>query len=327
MVQGAITQNTDNQPSGEFIDLKEFFTIVVKIVGILAGFAALFVLLGYTIILTFINKMQLYGLTSFPQEFYKEATLKFVGDTFECYGRHPYMSGVIMIVILVIIFVFIKIGKTATNIDNRISGFIASLCILTITLITLRLEFIPEKIGLLSEAKKIFLFMVSVPILIGIFLYLAFRFSLFVKAPYRFYYLTVIFFLGLFISIPVGYGDNIFDIEIYPVVGFDYTDGTNIESVKTLKNDIDTQGKGTLFFLMGHTMDREIFFDNQSLTPPAKMILVERSLIKFLKISRDNINSLRNILQKQERIMPVQDGRVKVVIKDLPADIKKLIER
>lgn len=263
-------KNSDSQQSGELLGLKDFFAIVVKIIGTFAGFAALFVLLGYTIILTFINKMHLYGLTSFPQEFYKEATLKFVGDMFDCYGRHPYASGAMIILIFAIVFIFVTLKKTTTDIDNRIAGLAASLCIIVIALITLRLELIPEKIGSLSETKRVFLFMVSMPALIGTFVYLAFRFGLFIKTPYRFYYLAVIFFLCLFISIPVGYGENIFDIEVYPVVGFDYADGVKIESMKALKKDIDTQGNGTLFFLMGHTIDREIFFDNQSLTPPAK---------------------------------------------------------
>jgi len=318
--------NTDDQPSKEFLGLKDFFSIFVKIVGTLTGFAALFVLFGYTIILTFIIKMQLYGLTSFPQEFYKEATLKFIGDIFGCYGRHPLLSGTIIIAVFTIVFIFIKLRKTTTNIDNKVAGFVAFLFTFAIILITLRLEIIPEKFVFLSETKKIFLFMVSVPVLIGTFVYLALRFSQFVKSPYRFYYLTTLFSLCLFVSIPVGYGDHIYDIEIYPVEGFDYADGMGIESVKTLKKDIDTQGKGTLFFLMGHTIDWEIFFDNQSLTPPAKMILIDRNLIKFLRISRDNINTLRNILQKPVSMTVVPNTKADIKINRLPAKIQQLIE-
>ena len=319
--------DVEEKKSGEFLELKDFFSIFVKIASSLVGFATLFVLLGYTIILTFINRLQLYGLASFPQEFYKEATLKFVSDLFECYGRHPYFSGAIVIITFAVAFIPAKCLKSTTSTLNKTVGLFASLCIFTVMLITLRLDLIADKIHSLSDTKRIYIFMVSVPFLIGAFCYLALRFSRFVKAPYRYYYFIMLLFLCLFISIPVGYGDNIFDIEIYPVVGFDYADGVNIQSVKALKKDIETQGKGTLFFIMGHTTDREIFIDNQSLSPPANMILVERSLIKFLKISRDKINSLRDIMQKQKEIMPIKGAEAAVKIETLPERIESLIAR
>jgi hypothetical protein len=314
--------------SNEFLDLKEFFSVVVKIVGTLAGFAAVFALLGYTIILSFINRIKLYGLTSFPQEFYKEATMKFVGDMFETYGNHPYCTAIMALLIAGIAYAAVRYRQVLTDtFAGRALGFVVSVLILAAALLTLRLEIMPEKLFSIKEIKQVIIFMISVPISVGVFLYLAFRFRRFVEKPYRYYYVMAFSLLGLFISIPVGYGDNIFDIDIFPVVGFDYSDTTKIESLKTLKKDIDSQGKGALFFLMGHMTDREIFFDNQTLSPPAKMILVERNLIKFLRISRENINTLRNILMKQERIVPIDGAKGRVTIEDLPADIGNLIRK
>jgi hypothetical protein len=320
-------ENVESEESKEFIGLKEFFSIVVKIAGTLAGFAGLFILFGYTIILSFINNIGLYGLASFPQEFYKEATMKFVGDMFESYGNYSRSTIALFIVIAGIVFVSVKYRHAfSEKISARITHFVSLPLILLITLITLRLEILPERLFSITGIKKFFIFMISVPVLSIIFLYIAFKFRQFMKRPYRFYYFMLLLFLGLFISIPVGYGDHVFDLEIFPVVGIDYADGTNIESLKKLREDINTQGKGSLFFLMGHAVDREIFLDNQSFMPPAKIILVERNLIKFLHISMENTIPLRNILKKQEGIVPVQGYKAGIVIDELPEDIKRFLE-
>jgi hypothetical protein len=329
--RGSLTEqpNGDGQGSKEFLGLKEFLSVLVKIVSALIGFASLFVLLGYTIILSFISNVKLYGLTSFPQEFYKEATLKFMGDMFETYGRHPFclaaMIGIIVIItaIMYLLHRYTRFFSIPAIIKIERGAIIVFL--LTVILITLRLDKIPDSIYSIKEAKKVIIFILSIPVLTAIFVYLAVKFKDCVKKSYGFYYLMLLFFIGLFISTPVGYGDYIFDIDIFPVVGFDCADSTKIESLIKLKRDIDTQGEGALFFLMGHTTDREIFFDNQSLSPPAKIILIERDLIKFLKISRDNMNSLRNILRKPQKIVPAGPLKAEIKISDLPDDIKKNI--
>ena len=319
------TSKTDSQESNEFIGLREFFSLFVKIISTLAGLAALFVLLGYMIILSFVSRMKLYGLTSFPQEFYKEATVKFISDMLESYGQHPYCSLIMAILIGAAVWVSLRFENTFSGLFKTVTRFVIAVCILLVTLLSLKLDSLPERFCSISGTKKVILFMISMPVLAGIFAYIALRFKDFIKSTYRFYYLMILLFLILFVSIPVGYGDNIFDMDIFPVTGFDYSDTARIESLKALKDDIDTQGEGTLFFLMGHTTDREIFFDNQALSPPARMVLIERSLIKFLKISRKNINTLRNILQRQQGIVPlVPQDRIS---NELPEDIMNVLNR
>ena len=312
--------------SKEFIGLKEFFSLFVKIVGALAGFAALFVLLGYTIILSFIIRIQLYGLANFPQEFYKEATLKFMGDIYHCYQKHPVCFIPVTIVILGV-YAFVKWRPHLSDLFKTIGNFAASLFILLIILATLKLEILPERFLSITEFNKVFLFMISVPVAAGVFLYLALHFREFSKKPYRVYSLMIFLFLGLFLSIPISYGDNIFDIDIFPVVGFDYSESTKIESLIKLKKEIDSQGEGPLFFLLGHTTGKEVFFDNQTLSPPAKMVLVERDLIKFMKVSRKNVNTLRNLLEKHRIIDPVYPSGTKMETEELSKkDIQSLIK-
>ncbi|MBI4618999.1 MAG: hypothetical protein HY739_02355 [Desulfobacterales bacterium] len=328
---GLLTEqsNSDGQASKEFLGLKEFFSVLVKIISALIGFASLFVLLGYTIILSFINNIKLYGLTSFPQEFYKEATFKFMGDMFGTYGSHPFCLAV-MIGVITITGVTIHLLHRYTRFFSipalvKIEKISIIIFILMVILITLRLDKIPDSFYSIKETKKVIIFILSIPILTAIFVYLAVKFKDCVKKSYGSYYLMLLFFISLFISIPVGYGNHIFDIDIFPVVSFDCSDSTKIESLLKLKRDIDTQGEGAFFFLMGHTTDREIFFDNQSLSPPVKIILIERDLIKFLKISRGNKISLRNILGNSQETDPFRFRKAETKISNLPDDIKKII--
>lgn len=322
------TDKTESEDlvSKEFIGLKEFFSLFVKIVGALAGFAAIFVLLGYTIILSFIIRVQLYGLANFPQEFYKEATLKFMGDINHCYQKHPVCFIPITVVILGV-YAFVKWKPHLSDIFKTVGSFAASVFILLTILVTLKLEILPERFLSITEFNKVFLFMISIPVAAGVFLYLALHFRGFTKQPYRVYSLMIFLFLGLSLSIPVSYGENIFDIDIFPVIEIDYSEGVKVESLIKLKKEINSQGEGPLLFLMGHTTGKEVFFDNQTLSPPAKMVLVERDLIKFMKVSRKNVNTLRNLLVKHEVIDPVYPSGTKMETEELSKkEIRSLIE-
>lgn len=313
-----------NSESDEYAGLKSFFSMAGKVIGTLAGLGAMIILLGYTIILSFVGSLQLYGLTSFPQDFYKEAALTFLGDMFETYGKHPAGTGVMLLTITAITYICFRFQrKLLDTIRTEIADVVAGICILGIIMLTLRLAKVPDAMFGITEGKKVVLFMISVPVLVGIFVYLACMFGAFVKKPFRHYYVMVLLFLGLFIAVPVAYGDNIFDIDIYPVSGFDYADGVAIDALRELKRDINSQEGGTLFFLMGHTTDREIFFDNQALSPPAKMVLVERGLIKYLKVSKNNLNTVRNILGKQQTEKFETPSRA---VDPLPRDLIKEIQ-
>jgi hypothetical protein len=167
--------------------------------------------------------------------------------------------------------------------------------------------------------------MVSVPLSGLILLYLGLKFKEFARRPFRIYYFMMASFIAMFISIPVSYGDYLFDINVFPIVGFDHADNTKIEALSSLKSDIGNQGKSTLFFLMGHSTDREILFDVKPSDPPAKMILVDKSLIKFIKISRENIMSLRDIMKEKNATIPVPAAGVSV--EPLPKEIQNLIQK
>jgi hypothetical protein len=284
-------------PDGKgYVSLTDFFSIAVKIISVLIGFASLFVLFGYTIIFSFIDKVKLYGITTFPQEFYKEAAIKFFVNMLETYGEHLcFFTGMIILFILSVAVTCFYTDKINQKFKNGSSIFCV-LIIMTVIMLTLNLNKFPDKLIGLEDTDHMFLFMVSLPVCFGILFYLALHFHSFMASSYGYYYLMVLMFLGLFLSIPIAYGKTIFDVEVFSIKEIDYAETTKIDSLINLKKKIYSEEPTTLFFLMGHTTDKEIFFDCEGAKTPAQMIIMERSLIKFMKVLKTDTRTLRQIL-------------------------------
>jgi hypothetical protein len=320
-------ENSKEQFSDEFLGLKDFFGVVAQIAAALAGATAIYFVIGYVIILSFINKFRLYGLANFPKEFYSEATVTFITDLFETYGRHPYCATFMIIATATVLYLFMKCSRCAADswkgkvLRGAVTGVFAGAIVASIALDRLDawLEW--------TDFKKLFLFMIAVPLLVGLFMYLAIRFKRFALKPYRYYYAAVVLFVCLLVAIPIGYGDNIYDITLYPIVAFDCAEDLKLPALAELKEQMSKQGEGTLFFLMGHTTEREVFFDNQDLTSQPRMILVERSLIKYLKLSGD-INSVRKLLHMEHKgSVPVGKTQAEVDVRESPAEIQKILDK
>jgi len=290
------SQTTQSLDGKGYVSLTEFFSIVVKIISVLVGFASLFILFGYTIILSFIDKVKLYGITTFPQEFYKEAAIKFFVNMLEIYGAHLWFFTVMIILFILSVAVACFYTDKIKQKFKIVGSFLGALFIMAVIILTLNLDTFPNKLMGMEELDHMFLFMVSLPACFGILFYLALNFRSFMARSYGYYYLMVLMFIGLFLSIPIAYGKTIFDVEVFSIKGIDFAESTKIGALINLKNQIDSEEPTTLFFLMGHTTDKEIFFDCEGAKPPAKMIIVERSLIKFMKVLKTDTRSLREIL-------------------------------
>src|SRR6266702_2178973 len=283
------------EESKEFLGLKEFFSLAAKAITTLAGMTACYLLFGYLIVISYASTIRLYGLTPFSQDLYREAAIRFLGNMFETYGRHPFFSTAMVGTITVVCFLFF--GKPSEFFSARRQFVSAFVMILTV--LTLRLDCIPDTFYFMTDLRTIFLYMVSIPLLVGLLIYLGMNFRKFYMTMYKFYYIVVALFVMLFIAVPVGYGDNIFDIDLFPVVEIECDGAGKIKSIDLLKQAIDGQGAAPFYYLMGHTAEKLILFDNSALSPPAEMIIVDKGMVKYLKVSRHDTNSLRNILREQ----------------------------
>lgn len=334
-------QRGKERPPKEFLGQKEFFSMVAKAAGFLAGAAGLFVLFGYTIIFSFISTIQLSGLASFQQEYYKDAAITFVADLFKSYAAHPFWFVVLFVVIAEAgYFLFKSQRQGASRPQHKAVGSVAvgdlfkwtvPLILVGIIVITLNLKALPDRVATAADMRKLFLFVVAVPMLAVSFLYLAFKFNEFKQNPFRYYYLMTLLCLGQLVSIPVSYGENIFNIDLFHIVGVDYSADTKNDSLDSLKHDIREQGEGALFYLMGHTSDRDVIIDNQGLRPPLKMILIERNMIKYLKISTKRTFTLRDMLMGESAV-PIPPANAESpggpeTAEELPNDIKALLNK
>jgi hypothetical protein len=149
-----------------------------------------------------------------------------------------------------------------------------------------------------KDLKDLSLFAVSLPTLFTTFIYLAYNFSGFALKKFKTKFgILFIFFVLLCVSIPIGYGTSIYDIPLYRVRG--------IESRESLKVfEMSTTSEFNVFYLMGHTSGREIFFD--ATTFPASPIIIDRELIKTVKVSDDHNKpmTLRGLMEEAGVVEP-----------------------
>jgi hypothetical protein len=286
-------------------DLKAFLKVFGTVVGTLGGFAALFIAFGYITLQSFLSNMKLYGLAYFPLQFYKEASVTFLRDVFRFYSEKPYFALVaISICLLPLLFCIAK--KFKLTLLKNILAFCAIIFAATVVFTTFTL-------GILRNAslEKTVFNAVSLPALFALFLYLAGDFHKFeYKEPFRnLYGPLLLIFVFLFLSIPVGYGSYLYDVTVFTV------------SVPECNSENTAFGKSPsksyrLLYLMGHTSEREIFFD--ATTPSITVILVDKKLINSIRVefSKTQIQTLRALydipnreffdeaMKDQENIVP-----------------------
>ena len=148
-------------------------------------------------------------------------------------------------------------------------------------------------------------------LIFALFLFLADNFSkLKLKKPFENLYVSfLLIFVFLFLSIPVGYGSYLYDVTVFTV------------SVPECNSENTAFGKSPskryrLLYLMGHTSEREVFFD--ATAPPITVILVDKKLINSIRVefSKTQTQTLRALydlpnkeffddtMKDQENIIP-----------------------
>ena len=265
----------DNGPSS-------FVTLIKAGVATFGGFAALIVAFGYIALQCYLSRMKLYGLASFPLQFFKEATVMFLRNTLDFYSQRP------LLIILPVLIGGLPIIFKKTKILKKHRKISCIMCLIIVPIIV----FLTFTLGIFKQecVREIFFFALSVPVLISLFLYLALNFDKFdLKRPSsNAYCLFLILFLLLFLVLPIGYGSNFFDIPGFVA--------SAPECSPPLKAFGEMGGTYRLLYLMGHTSDREIFFDVT--LSPAKIILVDKKLIKSITVNYDlvQVNGLKVLL-------------------------------
>lgn len=278
-------------------DSKEFFKLIGSVVGALGGFAALFVAFGYITLQSFLSNMKLYGLAYFPFQFYKEASVTFLRDVARFYSyNYLLILSSIFIVILPLLFRRYKKYIKSDRLKKSICG-LSLIFVLFTVFITLTLGIFTNE-----SLERIVFNTISLPVLFALFLYLAVSFQNFnFKKPLKnLYSLFLIIFIALFLSIPVGYGSFLYDIAVFTAsVPECNTEDTafGLASAKEYK----------LLYLMGHTSDREIFFD--ATTAPITIILIDKKLINSIKVNYSKVqtHTIRR-LQDMAKIDFSQEG-------------------
>lgn len=254
----------------------DIFKVIGAIAGSLSGAAVLFVVIGYTIVLSFIQEMSLYGLANFPREFFMEADLRFISDISGFFGDHLILGPCAFLISFSASLLFLIYSQ-----GKRVFKWVSLVLTITVVLITFKLAIFSE------DGQRFILYAVSTPILIALIVYLAMNINQFarpgelVKSSYISF--LILFFL-LVLSIPVSYGRHIYDLDVFSISAFEYQNKYENDSIKKMRDNI-TKGRGEVYYLMGHTAGKEIFFIPTS--NPKRMVIIDREAINFIGIIRD----------------------------------------
>ena len=247
----------------------DIFKVVGAIAGSLSGAAVFFVVIGYTIVLSFIQEMNLYGLANFPREFFMEADLRFISNASAFFGDHLILGPCAFL---------ISFSLSLLSLIYSQRKMMFKWVSLALTVVVVLITF---KLGIFSEDRqRLILYSASTPIFIALIIYLVVNISRLTS-----HYLSfAILFLLLVLSIPISYGRYIYDLDVYSVGDFEYQSKYENDSIKKMRDNI-AKGGGEVYYLMGHTAGKEIFFIPTS--NPKKMVIIDREAINFIGIVRD----------------------------------------
>jgi len=299
------------------MDLKAFMKFLAGAFGALGGIAALFVAFGYITLQSYLSNMKLYGLVSFPLQFYKEASISLLRDLTVFYLDHPASVLIPVGILAAVLLVRAGTGLSSEKLFTgekllslkersvnlgRTAGMAGLLMIFIVTI----LPFVAAIRGRL-ELESVIFNALSVPVLIILALFLAVDFSKLdpLQPLKNFYFWYVIAFAVLFMSIPVVYGFYLYDIPVFTasvpycsteLTHFGTADGQNSSQEENKLKPKLREYK--LLYLMGHTTEREVFFD--ATRTPTTIIIVDKKLVNSIKIdySKTQTQRLRTLFGK-----------------------------
>lgn len=213
---------------------------LIKTLGTIGGAALIFCIIGFTIVHTFLYKLEVNGLYFFTNEYYVEAGGKFLLEMI----RSPLLAPHFFLPFLVLLLFWMpynreKISPTSLSVEQRVR--VLGIVILMICIYQVLLNFgkiytnvvfqkLIQYIGAIVEVKDssekshtltFFNFCVPIIITTAIFLY---RFRDIIKGNYidKLLYISVFTVTILFTSIvPVAYGLHLYDWKIAPIITSD----------------------------------------------------------------------------------------------------------
>jgi hypothetical protein len=133
------------------------------------------------------------------------------------------------------------------------------------------------------------------------------------------------FLLLLFLLIPVSYGRYLYDLDVYSINAFEYNSKYDNDSMRRMRNSISKDSGGEIYFVMGHTAGKEIFFIAPS--TPKKMIIIDREAVSFLGVVSEpgKTQTLRRILIPPVR--PVLSKEIKEASEKEQKEFKELFDK
>lgn len=295
---------------------RDWLALAASITGAIGGIVALFTFTGFIVTLSFINELDLYGIPRFAEEFFKEAGVQFFGDFVVTMGENILFFPAFILIFVILLRLATLTGeiisrpkKTDGNAEskdkNQFSRIAEKWPVFLFVVVNLVITYMTLNLGQFSNegAIKNFIFLVAVPGLIALGVYLIIHIAE-ITHPNEWgknaYGAFLLLFLILMVCIPLTYGRYVFDFPVHFSNGFEYDPAYESDMMRKFRDSINKGGKGEIYYLMGHTSGKEVFF--QAEKPPAQFILFDSEAVKFIRFSKEGQKpmTLRDILRGLE---------------------------
>jgi len=297
----------------------------LKALGVVGGGLSLFfVVVGYIIVLSYIQAINIYGLASFPREFFMEADFQLFKDLWRFFAYHSYKGFVIAVPIVL---------------SSQLLGIFGEkydpLKWLLLFLLIVALVPVIYFSNWQTETKEYILYSVCLPLIFSLFLYLVWNFEQSAetkKIKRGRYMLFFVFFFIIFSLLTVAnYGTYFFNIDVHMIDDFDYKPQYASDSLNKIRKDVKTKSKKSgmvRYYLLGHTSGKEIFF----IVPGyiKKVIMLNKDALTYLKVTSQNIQGLparlRTIMafggsSQLQEAMTKEGGWVEIPLHSIPVSL------
>jgi hypothetical protein len=295
--------------------------------GAIAGVIALFSFMGFLIVLSFVNQLELYGIPKFPQEFFQEAVTQLLRDFADDVIAKP---GPLVAFLLMwgLCFGFLFVVRRGLNQERSetVGPALASshgeaphAGLWTLLRDQIRRDARRGRLALALLACLVVLvlvikttelgprvFLVLLPMFIALGTYLTLYVSDLTRpdGPTEWqkncYLLVLLACLVLVVAIPVSYGRNVYDFPVYSVTGFEYEESYKSELAEELRRTISAPPSSRMVYvLMGHTSGKEVFFRSDE--SPWRMILIDANAVRMLRVGPEPSHlTLRTAIRRDE---------------------------
>ncbi|HEX7555170.1 MAG TPA: hypothetical protein VF338_00995 [Leptolinea sp.] len=306
-----------NEPTGKLVDIAKIMGIIA---GGITGATAIFVIIGFIIILSFAQSVGIYGQAGFANQLHLEALFNFVFDGLRFIGSNNLNWGFLAISLLFLCVIANSGGKP--SLQKNVFRY-ASIITLIIMAVQIGAYDVYASVANGNWRSNAILYIVCVPLLISLCFYLVLNYQNVTIQPdvripdiqtadkkneqgvipeknnvshaaarrnnrRREFSEIALWFVLLLVFAPFFYGARIYDLDLLRIVKLQCSD--RLDTCELVRR-INAGGMMSTYSILGRALDKSMVFGIVEGEP--KITMINNSDIKLLEVSSQKKRTMR----------------------------------